>query len=64
MVYFPHKSVNGKALTNFMAHHPSIEIQPEKDVELEIYEIERRPWILKFDGSSREKSTGAEIVII
>ena len=29
-----------------------------------IYEVERRPWILKFDGSSTEKSVGAGIVII
>ena len=29
-----------------------------------IYEVERRPWVLKFDGSSTEKSVGAKIVII
>ena len=29
-----------------------------------IYEVERWPWILKFDGSSMEKSIGAGIVII
>ena len=33
-------------------------------MELGIYEVERRPWILKFDGSSTEKSTGGGIVII
>ena len=33
-------------------------------MELGIYEVERRPWILKFDGSSTEKSVGAGIVII
>ena len=33
-------------------------------MELGIYEVQRRPWILKFDGSSTEKSTGAGIVII
>ena len=47
-----------------MADHPSLEIQLEKDVELGIYEVERRPWILKFDGSSTKKSAGARIVII
>ena len=47
-----------------MVDHPSLEIQPEKDVELGIYEVERWPWILKFDGSSMEKSAGAKIVII
>ena len=33
-------------------------------MELEIYEVERRPWILKFDGSSMEKSVGSRIIII
>ena len=33
-------------------------------MELGIYEVERRSWILKFDGSSTEKSVGARIVII
>ena len=33
-------------------------------MELGIYEVERRPWILKFDVSSTEKSAGAGIVII
>ena len=33
-------------------------------MELGIYEVERRPWILKFDGSSTEKSVRARIVII
>ena len=64
MVYFPHKSVKGQALSNFLADHPSLEIKPKKDVKLGIYEVERQPWVLKFDGSSTEKSAGAGIVII
>ena len=47
-----------------MADNPSLEIQSEKDVELGIYEVERRPWILKFDGFSTEKFVGSGIVII
>ena len=47
-----------------MANHPLLEIKPEKEVELGIYEAERRPWVLKFDGFSTENSTGAGIVII
>ena len=58
LVYFPYKSVKGQALANFLVDYPSLEIQPENDVELKIYEVERRPWILKFDGSSMEKSVG------
>ena len=64
LVYFPHKSVKGKSLTNFLADHPSFEIKLEKDVELGIYEVERRSWILKFDGFSAENSVGVGIVII
>ena len=64
MVYFPQKSVKGQALANFMVNHPSLEIQPENEMELGIYEVERRLWILKFDGFSMEKSAGARIVII
>ena len=64
LVYFPHKSVKRQALANFLVDHPSLEIKLENDVELGIYEAERRPWILKFDGSSTENSTGAGIVII
>ena len=41
-----------------------IRITFEKDVELGIYEVERRPWVFKFDGSSTENSVGAGIVII
>ena len=64
MVYFPHKSIKGQALANFMAEHPSLEIKLGKDVELGIYEVEKRPWVLTFDGSSTEKYVGFGIVII
>ena len=33
-------------------------------MELGIYEVQRWPWILKFEGSSTEKYIGAGIVII
>ena len=55
LVHFPQKSTKEQALANFMVDHPSLEIQPENDVKLGIYEVERRPWILKFDGSSTKK---------
>ena len=47
-----------------MADHLLLKIKLEKDVELGIYEVERWPWVLKFDGSSTENSVGAGIVII
>ena len=33
-------------------------------MELGIYDVKRRPWVLKFDGFSTENSIGANIVII
>ena len=33
-------------------------------MELGIYVVERRPWVLKFDGSSTKNSVGVGIVII
>ena len=47
-----------------MVDHSSFEVKPEKNVVLRIYEVERRLWILKFDGFSMEKSIGVGIVII
>ena len=46
LVYFPQKLVKGQALANFLVDHHSLEIKPKKDVELGIYEVERRPWDL------------------
>ena len=61
LVYFPRKSVKGQALANFLADHPSLEIKPGN---MDIYEVEKWPWALKFDGYSTENSVGAGIVII
>ena len=55
-VYFPHKSVKGQALADFLANHPSLQIRTEQSVELGIYGAKKEPWILKFDGSSIENS--------
>ena len=64
MIYFPHKSVKCQALDNFLADHPSLEIKPKKDVELWLYEVERRPWVLKFDIFSTKNFVGVGIVIM
>ena len=58
LVYFPEKSIKGHALANFLAGHPSLEIGIEQSVKLGIYGEEKEPWILKFDGSSTNNSTG------
>ena len=63
-VYFPHKSIKGQALTDFLANHHSLEFVIKQSVELGIYGAKREPWILKFDGSRTENSVGAGIVII
>ena len=64
LVYFPHKSVKGQALTDFLADHHSLKIGTKQSVELGIYGVEKDPWILKFDGSSIENSGSAGIIII
>ena len=61
---FPLKSFKGQALANFLANHSSLEIKPEKDVELGIYEVERQHWVLKFDGSSTKNFAGVGILVI
>ena len=38
LVYFPHKSIKGQALIDFLTDHPSLEIGTEQSVELGIYE--------------------------
>ena len=43
LVYFPHKSVKGQALTDFLYDHPSLEIKIEQSVELGIYGAENQP---------------------
>ena len=37
LIYFPHKSVKGQAMTDFLADHPSLEIEAEQRVDLGIY---------------------------
>ena len=64
LIYFPHKSIKGQTLANFLADHPSLYIRIEKSVELGIYEAKKEPWILKFDVSSTDNSADAGIVII
>ena len=43
LVYFPHKSIKGKALTDFLADHPSLEVGIEQSVELGIYGEKKKP---------------------
>ena len=64
MVYFPHKSIKGQALVDFLGVHPFLEIRVEQSVELGIYGVEKEPWIPQFDGLSTENSAGAGMVII
>ena len=54
----------GTSTADFLADHPSLEIEVEQIVELEIYGEEKEHWILKFDGSSIENLAGVGIVII
>ena len=64
LVYFPHKSVKGQALVDFLANHPFLKVRIEQRVDLGIYGAKKEPLILKFDGSSTENSASARILII
>ncbi|XP_059627234.1 uncharacterized protein LOC132270032 [Cornus florida] len=56
--------VKGRVLTDFLADHPSTDINPQKYDELESSAIFLTPWILMFDGSSTADGAGTGIVII
>ena len=43
LVYFPHKSVKGQALADFLVDHPSLEIGIGQNVEQGIYGAEKEP---------------------
>ncbi|XP_059669178.1 uncharacterized protein LOC132314320 [Cornus florida] len=63
-IYVPQKSVKGRVLADFLADHPSTDIDPWVYDELESSTIFLTPWILMFDGSSTADGAGAGIVII
>ena len=55
--------MKGQALADLLADHPSLDIIDENEIEIPICRVEIQPWIIKFDGSSTEKSAGAGVVI-
>ncbi|XP_059650636.1 uncharacterized protein LOC132296450 [Cornus florida] len=63
-IYVPQKSVKGRVLADFLADHPSTDIDPWVYDALESSTIFLTPWILMFDGSSTADGAGAGIVII
>ncbi|XP_059654508.1 uncharacterized protein LOC132301253 [Cornus florida] len=63
-IYVSQKSVKGRVLVDFLADHPSTDIDPWVYDELESSAIFLTPWILMFDGSSTADGAGAGIVII
>ncbi|XP_050220389.1 uncharacterized protein LOC126670652 [Mercurialis annua] len=62
LIYHPLKSVKGQALADFLADHPCINLGDESIFDLPVFMNE--PWMLKFDGSSIDRSAGAGIVIV
>ncbi|XP_050211463.1 uncharacterized protein LOC126661652 [Mercurialis annua] len=58
------KPVKGQALADFLADHPCINLGDESKFDLPVFMNEHRPWMLKFDGSSTDRSAGAEIIIV
>ena len=53
--------MKGQALANFLADHPTQGTMEEGDLPL--CEVNIQPWVLKFDGSSTDKSAGDGVVI-
>ena len=53
--------MKGQALANFLADYPTQGTMEEED--LPVCEVNVQPWVLKFDGSSTDKSAGAGVVI-
>ncbi|XP_050227807.1 uncharacterized protein LOC126677299 [Mercurialis annua] len=64
LIYHPQKSVKGQALADFLADHPCINLGDESKFDLPVFMNEHRPWMLKFDGSSTDRSAGAGIIIV
>ncbi|XP_059639783.1 uncharacterized protein LOC132282178 [Cornus florida] len=64
LIFVPQKSIKGRVLADFLANHPSTDIDPQVYDELESSAIFLTPWILTFDGSSKADGVGAGIVII
>ncbi|XP_059654491.1 uncharacterized protein LOC132301237 [Cornus florida] len=62
--YVPQKAIKGRALADFLADHPSPEIESQVFDELDSVAIFMTPWTLMFDGSSTSEGSGAGIVLI
>ncbi|XP_059658576.1 uncharacterized protein LOC132304893 [Cornus florida] len=62
--YIPQKAVKGRAVTKFLAYHPSTKIDSEICDKVDNLYLDYTPWTLIFDGSSTHDGGGAGIVII
>ncbi|XP_059670947.1 uncharacterized protein LOC132316493 [Cornus florida] len=62
--YAPRKAIKGRALADFLADHPSPEIESQVFDELDSVAIFITPWTIMFDGSSTSESSGAGIMLI
>lgn len=64
--YAAQKSIKGQTLADFLAHHPSKEIEPMEEVEIgtiDAVSMQNNFWTMHFDGSSTNTSAGARVVI-
>ncbi|CAL8992599.1 unnamed protein product [Prunus brigantina] len=61
--YVAQKSVKGKALADFLAHHPAQGQEEELEVEIDMAHMKKNYWTMYFDGSSTEARSGAGVVI-
>lgn len=59
--HVPQSAVRGQVLADFLADHPSLEIDVIEVAHQET--VASRPWVLRFDGSVTHACSGAGLVI-
>lgn len=62
--YLPLRAVKGHGIAKFLIDHPSIEVPELEELELNVFNLERDPWVLKFDSLSTEDTVRVGVVII
>lgn len=59
--HVPQSAVRGQVLADFLAEHPSLEIELTEVAQQEI--VTTKPWVLQFDGSVTYERSGAGLLI-
>lgn len=62
--YLPQIAVKRQAIADFLTDHPSIDMPKLEEPKLNIFYLERVPWVRKFDGPSTNEAIRAGVVIV